>query len=101
MGGFLPAFLKEIKSSLFGLAFCLCLGWSVVLSGSSQTIRNQKAIQHEVVVTLKLVQVYVTDKSGKPVVDLEKSDFIIYDNGLLQKSPILKSISFLNRPSAP
>jgi VWFA-related protein len=85
MGGFLPAFLKEIKSSLFGLAFCLCLGWSVVLSGSSQTIRNQKAIQHEVVVTLKLVQVYVTDKSGKPVVDLEKSDFIIYDNGLLQE----------------
>ncbi len=30
--------------------------------------------------TLKLIQVYVTDKKGNPVRDLEKSDFIVYDN---------------------
>lgn len=29
---------------------------------------------------LKLIQVYVTDKKGNPVRDLEKSDFIVYDN---------------------
>jgi VWFA-related protein len=85
MGNLLPAFLKAVKSSLFGLAVCLCLGWSVFQSVFSQTVENQKTLQHEVVVTLKLVQVYVTDKSGKPVVDLDKSDFIIYDNGILQE----------------
>jgi hypothetical protein len=41
--------------------------------------------QHEVKVTLKLVQVYVTDNKGNPVKDLEKEDFIVYDNGLRQK----------------
>jgi len=85
MGDFPQAHLKKNKLSLFGLAVCLCLGWSVFLSGSSQAVEDQKALQHEVVVTLKLVQVYVTDKNGKPVVDLEKSDFIIYDNNMLQE----------------
>jgi hypothetical protein len=41
--------------------------------------------QHEVKVTLKLVQVYVTDNKGNPVKDLAKEDFIVYDNGLRQK----------------
>jgi VWFA-related protein len=85
MRDFLQAHMKKTKLSLFGLAFFLYLSWSVFLSGSSQTVENQKALQHEVVVTLKLVQVYVVDKNGKPVVDLEKSDFVIYDNGLLQE----------------
>ncbi|MDH4197354.1 MAG: VWA domain-containing protein, partial [Candidatus Aminicenantes bacterium] len=38
-------------------------------------------LQHEVVVTLKLVQVYVTDKEGKPVTNLGRDDFILFDNG--------------------
>lgn len=38
-------------------------------------------MQHEVTVTLKLVQVYVVDKEGNPVMDLEKSDFVLYDKG--------------------
>ena len=45
---------------------------------------SQEEPQHEVVVVLKLVQVYVADKKGNPVTDLEKSDFILYDNGKLQ-----------------
>ena len=32
-------------------------------------------------VTLKLVQVYVTDKAGKPVPDLRPEDFRLFDNG--------------------
>lgn len=47
---------------------------------SLQERKNKSTIQHEVTVTLKLVQVYVTDKKGNPVVDLKKEDFIIYDN---------------------
>lgn len=37
--------------------------------------------QHEVTVTLKLVQVYVTDKDGKPVPGLVPADFKLFDNG--------------------
>ncbi|MHA1933431.1 MAG: VWA domain-containing protein, partial [Promethearchaeota archaeon] len=31
-----------------------------------------------------MVRVYITDKKGNPVTDLEKSDFILYDNGKLK-----------------
>jgi VWFA-related protein len=45
----------------------------------------QDSLQHEVTVTLKLVQVYVTDPRGNPVRDLGISDFILCDNGKLQE----------------
>lgn len=51
----------------------------------SQEKGAQKELQHEVAVTLKLIQVYVTDKEGNPVTNLKKEDFIIWDNGKLQK----------------
>ncbi len=41
----------------------------------------QKPLQYEVTVSLKLIQVYVTDKDGKPVTDLTKDDFTVLDNG--------------------
>lgn len=51
-------------------------------AASQETSQLQKPIQHDVAVTLKLIQVYVTDKKGNPVKDLDKSEFIIYDNSL-------------------
>jgi VWFA-related protein len=42
----------------------------------------QKPLQYEVSVTVKLIQVYVTDKKGKPVMDLARDDFVIFDNGV-------------------
>ncbi|MDH4198317.1 MAG: VWA domain-containing protein [Candidatus Aminicenantes bacterium] len=42
---------------------------------------EQKPLAHEVSVTLKLVQVYVTDKKGNPVSGLERDDFIVTDSG--------------------
>ena len=53
-------------------------------SGSIQIQIDQEELKHEVAVVLKLIQVYVTDKKGNPVTDLEKSDFILYDKGKLQ-----------------
>ena len=47
------------------------------------TIR-QVPLQHEVSVALKLIQVFVTDAQGKPVLDLEMSDFLLTDNGRSQ-----------------
>jgi VWFA-related protein len=46
-----------------------------------QKAQPPTTLQYEVSVTLKLVQVFITDKQGKPVRDLNPSDFEIYDNG--------------------
>ncbi|MCX6577166.1 MAG: VWA domain-containing protein [Candidatus Aminicenantes bacterium] len=43
--------------------------------------QEQKPVEYEVAVTVKLIQVYVTDKKGKPVRDLTKEDFIVTDSG--------------------
>ena len=51
---------------------------------STQEKKLETQLQHEVTVTMKLVQVYVTDKNGNPLMDLSKDDFILYDNGKLQ-----------------
>jgi len=48
--------------------------------------QEQTQLRHEVKVTVKLIQVYVTDKKGNPAIDLSKDDFLIYDEG--QKKPI-------------
>ncbi len=53
-------------------------------SESFQAKKDQKALQHEVTVILKLVQVYVTDKKGNPITDLSKADFILSDQGKIQ-----------------
>jgi VWFA-related protein len=45
-----------------------------------QSKQEQQPLRHEVSVTLKLIQVYVTDNQGNPVVNLDKSDFDLYDN---------------------
>ncbi len=50
-----------------------------------QANKFQEALQYEVTVTLKLIQVFVTDTDGNPIRDLEKTDFILYDNGKLKE----------------
>jgi hypothetical protein len=65
---------------------CLISGLSLHSSQTSQdAIRPQKPLRHEVSVTIKLVQVLVTDKKGNPVTDLHKEDFVLCDNGKEQK----------------
>ena len=50
-------------------------------SFQEQKVKEKSALQYEVMVVLKLVQVFVTDTKGNPVTDLTKDDFILYDNG--------------------
>ncbi|MDP2913912.1 MAG: VWA domain-containing protein [Candidatus Aminicenantes bacterium] len=72
-----------MKRSIFVLAgagFWLLALIAASIPAQQQVPPPQKPLQHEIAVTLKLIQVYVTDKKGKPARDLEKSDFIIYDN---------------------
>ncbi len=68
---------------LAGLSLCLIGASPAVGSRFSRTLdkKDQTPLQHEVTVTLKLVQVQVVDKRGQPVTDLEKSDFALKDNG--------------------
>ncbi|MCJ7581634.1 MAG: VWA domain-containing protein [Candidatus Aminicenantes bacterium] len=66
------------------LAFLLHPGFFELNSESVKTKKDQEGLQEQVVVTLKLVQVHVTDKEGNPIKDLTKDDFILYDNRKLQ-----------------
>jgi VWFA-related protein len=53
-----------------------------IFSGkAAQQSPQQPSLRYEVSVTLKLIQVYVTDKGGKPVRDLTKDEFTLTDNG--------------------
>ena len=72
-----------IRSAAALLIF-LSLQFSFV-SPIRQKNQSQDDQSHEVTVTLKLIQVYVTDKDGNPVSDLKRSDFILYDNGDLKE----------------
>jgi VWFA-related protein len=49
-----------------------------------QEHQDKAELRYEVAVTLKLVQVFVIDKKGNPVLDLRKEDFLIHDNGKIQ-----------------
>jgi len=45
---------------------------------AQETKQQPTQLKHEVKVTLKLVQVYVTDKKGNPVLDLTKDDILLF-----------------------
>ncbi|MGD9347841.1 MAG: VWA domain-containing protein, partial [Candidatus Aminicenantes bacterium] len=68
--------------------FFVCLALYLILIGNNifpsipeHEKGSQEQEQHEVTVTLKLIQIYVTDKDGKPAMDLELKDFELFDNG--------------------
>ena len=68
----------NIKSSRSLIIALLGLGTLCALALPEAAQQNE--LQHDVSVTLKLVQVYVTDAEGKPVTDLGREDFVLYDN---------------------
>jgi VWFA-related protein len=77
-------FCLRIKAA--GFSVVLAFGFSSLLAitprSTGQEAKNQQpTLQYEVSVTVKLIQVYVTDNKGKPVQDLTKEDFAVFDNG--------------------
>ncbi len=46
-----------------------------------EPVKPSDPLQVEVSVVLKLIQVYVTDKKGRPVEGLSREDFLVTDNG--------------------
>jgi len=78
--------MKSFSFSAAALLLIMQVPSSPGSFGPSIQERQDKAeLRYEVVVTLKLVQVFVVDKKGNPVLDLQKEDFIIHDNGRVQK----------------
>jgi VWFA-related protein len=69
------------KPAFLALSF-LFFQPSVFMDGSAspQGKSQQVPFQYEVSVTLKLIQVFVANSHGKPIEDLARSDFEIYDN---------------------
>ncbi len=71
------------------LSWLCSLGLVGALSAVSTFRLNDTArppdIQHDVTVTVKLIQAYVVDEKGRPVTDLERHHFIVYDNGRSQE----------------
>lgn len=67
---------------LLGRAF---LGQPAWAGQQEQQVPKELQIRpkHEITVAVKLVQVYVTDKDGRPATDLRAEDFEIYDNNKL------------------
>ncbi len=74
---------------------------SPIISASAlaQNLESEQAQQHEVAVTLKLIQIYVTTKDGSPVADLKLSDFEVFDNGRPQRLTEFEK-HFLHLPKA-
>jgi VWFA-related protein len=58
---------------------------ATAFQGQPRSEQAMKPLQYEVNVILKLIQVFVADLDGNPASDLEKDDFVLYDNGKLQK----------------
>ncbi len=71
-------FFRPTVQKIWLLAFLFILFVGLLLSSAKS---DQEALQQEVTVTVKLVQIYVTDKDGDPVTDLTQSDFELFDNG--------------------
>ena len=62
-----------------GILACLLPGPRA--TAQDQAVRLPKPIRHDVDVTLKLVQVFVTDRQGRPVPGLSREDFAVTDAG--------------------
>jgi len=78
------ASFRSAAAVLIGIGVISIVGYPVPQSTDQQAIRLPKPLQHEVSVVVKLIQVYVTDKAGKPVTSLDRTAFRVYDNGVQQ-----------------
>lgn len=73
--------LRSLPLLLFAIFILIPTGLFFPSEALGQEEQTQFRPKHEISVTLKLIQVYVTDNKGNPLTDLEKSDFEVFDNG--------------------
>jgi len=74
--------MKKVVGWLVAAELCLVLAAPAgTVARRQEAAKNQKPLEYQVAVTLKLIQAYVTDRKGKPVEDLTKDDFVVYEDG--------------------
>lgn len=66
-------------------AWLLGMGVFFAYSQSEKKASDQKTLQHDAEAVIKLITVRVLDQAGHPVTDLNREDFILYDNGIEHK----------------
>jgi VWFA-related protein len=71
--------IQRFGCVLFQVLLLTLPGWSRDMPIPSR--EQTPDLQHQASVTLKLVQVFVTDRDGNPVTDLRLEDFTLYDSG--------------------
>ncbi|HNT30905.1 MAG: VWA domain-containing protein [Acidobacteriota bacterium] len=70
--------------TLFSFHLAFLIGFfRLVAVGAAQV--EQPPLKHDVAVTMKLIQVYVSDKNGRPVRDLDSPEFEVISNGRPQR----------------
>lgn len=72
------------KALFILISILLCFGAAHLDLMAYQDQEDRQELEHEVTVVLKLIQVYVLDNDDKPVFDLDKSDFELYEDGQLK-----------------
>lgn len=84
------------KKRYHGLIICLAfLLLSSTFQMESISLQQRDPQEYEVTVALKLVQVFVTDKNGVPISDLEREDFELYEDGRLREITDFERHGFL------
>ncbi len=88
-----------ILTSLVGVIL-LCVSFNAGPASAQAQQVPSKPLQYDISVTLKLIQVYVTDKNGQPVRDLTKEDFAVFDEGKPVTLTAFERYDFL-QPTSP
>jgi len=74
---------RKIRKSLQVVFVLFLIFFPCLISATPQ--EKQQIFRHEAAAVIKLVSVRVLDQYGRPVTDLKKEDFILYDNGAQMK----------------
>jgi VWFA-related protein len=61
--------------------FVVILSVSPIFAQSEKNSQSKNVPQHDAAAIIKLVTVRILDQEGRPVTDLKKEDFVLYDNG--------------------
>jgi VWFA-related protein len=73
----------KLKGGACCVAVCFAPALFIItlFAQSKEAFQSQKVPQHDAAAIIKLVTVRVLDQEGRPVTDLKKDDFVLYDNG--------------------
>jgi len=75
--------VMRFKGGICVIAACftVILSVSLLFAQSEKDSQSKNVPQHDAAAIIKLVTVRILDQEGRPVTDLKKEDFVLFDNG--------------------